>query len=71
VQELRAATDLPLAVGFGIKTPQQVEAACRLADGAIVGSAVVDLIARLGGAEDVFYAVAEFVGSLARATRRG
>lgn len=71
VRELRAATDLPLAVGFGIRTPEQVAAACRLADGAIVGSAVVDLIARLGGAEDVFYAVGEFVGSLARATRRG
>jgi tryptophan synthase alpha chain len=70
ITDLRAATDLPMAVGFGIKAPEQVRAVLRIADGAIVGSAVVDLIGRLGGAEDVFYAVEEFVASLARATRR-
>ncbi len=70
VARLRQSTDLPIAVGFGISTPEQVRAVCRIADGAIVGSAVVDIIARLGGAEDVFYAVEEFVSSLAAATHR-
>lgn len=70
IRRLRPATELPLAVGFGISTPDQVAAVCQVADGAVVGSAVVDLIARLGGAEDLFYSVETFVGELARATRR-
>ena len=47
VRELRAMTDLPLAVGFGISTPEQVRAVTRHADAAIVGSA---LVRRLGEA---------------------
>ena len=38
----RRATDLPCAVGFGIKTPEQAAAIARFADGAVVGSAIVD-----------------------------
>ena len=45
VTRIRQATDLPVAVGFGISTPEQVAAVCRVADGAVVGSAVVDIIA--------------------------
>lgn len=41
VRELRAMTDLPLAVGFGISTPEQVRAVTSHADAAIVGSALV------------------------------
>ncbi len=41
VQELRAATGKPICVGFGISTPAHVAAVCRVADGAIVGSAIV------------------------------
>ena len=41
VQELRAATGKPICVGFGISTPDHVAAVCRVADGAIVGSAIV------------------------------
>ena len=41
VQELRTATGKPICVGFGISTPAQVAAVCALADGAIVGSAIV------------------------------
>ncbi|MBC7286892.1 MAG: tryptophan synthase subunit alpha [Armatimonadetes bacterium] len=70
VAMLKSVSDLPVAVGFGISRPEQVRAVCSVADGAIVGSAVVEIIARLGGAEDVFYAVQEFVSGLARATRR-
>jgi tryptophan synthase alpha chain len=41
VASLRPHTDLPLLVGVGIATPEQARAACRFADGAIVGSAVM------------------------------
>jgi tryptophan synthase alpha chain len=38
---LRAATDLPVAIGFGIRTPQQAAAAVRVADAAVVASALI------------------------------
>ena len=41
---MRKATDLPLAVGFGIKTPDQAAAIARVADAAVVGSALVELV---------------------------
>jgi tryptophan synthase alpha chain len=41
---VRAATDLPLAIGFGISTPDHVRQVAALADGAIVGSALIDAI---------------------------
>ncbi len=44
VARLRAGTDLPLVVGFGIKTPEQAGAISRIADGAVIGSAIVDRI---------------------------
>lgn len=45
VARLRRQTDLPIAVGFGIKTPDQAAAMARVADAAVVGSAVVQRIA--------------------------
>lgn len=41
VAELRTHTDAPVCVGFGISTPEMVREVCRVADGAIVGSAIV------------------------------
>ena len=38
---LRASTTLPICIGFGISTPAQAKAAARLADGVVVGSALV------------------------------
>ena len=43
---IRRHTDLPIAVGFGVKTPQQAAAIGRVADGVVVGSALVSAIAR-------------------------
>jgi tryptophan synthase alpha chain len=48
VARLKAATDLPVAVGFGIRTPEQAAAVARVADGVVVGSAIVDLVAQHG-----------------------
>lgn len=48
VQLIRASSNLPCAVGFGISTPEQARKMAGLSDGAIVGSAIVKLIAQYG-----------------------
>jgi tryptophan synthase alpha chain len=45
VARVRAASNLPVAVGFGIKTPERAAAVARVADAVVVGSALVDEIA--------------------------
>jgi tryptophan synthase alpha chain len=45
IPRIRRHTSLPLAIGFGIRTPQQAAEAARLADGAVVGTALVDTLA--------------------------
>lgn len=44
VDRLRNYTDLPIAVGFGIKTPERAKAVSEVADGIVIGSAIVDLV---------------------------
>jgi tryptophan synthase alpha chain len=44
IPRLRRATDLPIAVGFGVRTPQQAATAARLADAAVVASALIDTL---------------------------
>jgi tryptophan synthase alpha chain len=51
VNSLRAVTTLPLAVGFGISTPEQAREVARVADGVVVGSAFVRLIEQNGDVE--------------------
>lgn len=48
VAAVRSVTELPVAVGFGISTPDQARTVAALADGVVVGSAVVDRLARQG-----------------------
>ncbi|HXE57859.1 MAG TPA: tryptophan synthase subunit alpha [Gemmatimonadales bacterium] len=48
VARVRRATPLPVAVGFGLSTPEQAAAVARLADGVVVGSALVDRLEREG-----------------------
>ncbi len=48
VQSIRAATNTPIAVGFGISSPEQAQAIAAHADGVIVGSAIVKIIAQHG-----------------------
>ena len=48
VRRVRAATSLPVAVGFGISTAAQAAAAARTADGVVVGSALMDAVAQGG-----------------------
>ncbi|WP_181316800.1 MULTISPECIES: tryptophan synthase subunit alpha [unclassified Sphingobium] len=65
VQKLKAATDLPIAVGFGVRTPEQAAAIGRIADGVVVGSAIVDLVGSHGDAAAPF--VQQFVAALSGA----
>ncbi|MCR5417948.1 MAG: tryptophan synthase subunit alpha [Lachnospiraceae bacterium] len=48
IETIRKYTDLPCAVGFGISTPQQAKDMSSISDGAIVGSAIVKIVARDG-----------------------
>jgi tryptophan synthase alpha chain len=59
VRRLRRFTKLPVAVGFGISTPEQFASVGKFAEGAVVGSAIVETIERNRGREAA--AVAEFV----------
>ena len=63
VKRIRRFTKLPIAVGFGISTPEQFAAVGKYAEGAVIGSAIVQIIERNPGREAA--AVAEFVRSLA------
>ena len=62
VQRLRAYTKLPIAVGFGVSTPEQFVEVGSFADAAVVGSAIVQCIEKNPGREAA--AVAEFLGLL-------
>lgn len=67
VKLIRSSTDLPCAVGFGISTPEQARKMAALADGAIVGSAIVKIIAQYG--REAVPHVAEYVKSMKDAVR--
>ena len=68
VKLIRASTKLPCAVGFGISTPEQAKKMASLSDGAIVGSAIVKLIAQYG--RDAAPYVAEYVKSMKDTVRQ-
>ena len=65
VNRARAVAQTPLAVGFGIATPRQAAAGGKLADGVIVGSALINAID--ASREDPIHGVLKYVGSLAQA----
>ncbi|HEX4693431.1 tryptophan synthase subunit alpha [Sphingomonas sp.] len=67
VARLKAATDLPVAVGFGIRTPEQATQIARVADGVVVGSAIVELVGQHG--EDAPEPVRAYIKSLSAAIR--
>ncbi|HIW85255.1 MAG TPA: tryptophan synthase subunit alpha [Candidatus Eubacterium faecipullorum] len=47
-ESIKAVTDIPVAIGFGINTPEQAARVCEYADGVIVGSAIVKIVAQYG-----------------------
>jgi tryptophan synthase alpha chain len=64
VMRLREVSDLPVAVGFGISTPEHVRDVWRYADAAVVGSALVEMIERSADQRDLVRKVGQFAGSL-------
>ena len=58
---VRACTDMPTALGFGIATPDHVAQACRSADAAVVGSALVNFVAEHAGDGDLCERTSEYV----------
>jgi tryptophan synthase alpha chain len=65
VAKLKAATTLPVAVGFGVRTPEQAAAIAQVADGVVVGSAIVEIVGKHGA--DAAAYVETYVRSLAEA----
>jgi tryptophan synthase alpha chain len=63
VERIRRHTDMPVCVGVGVSTPDQAAAVCEVADGVVVGSALVRRLLEGGGPD----AAAEFIGSIRRA----
>ena len=67
VERIKRFTKLPVALGFGVSTPQHVQAVAQFADAAVVGSAIVALVEKTPAAEAA-KAVGEFVRSLKSGT---
>ena len=67
VAELRKISDLPVAVGFGISNPEQAREVARHADAVVVGSAIVDLIAKHGDRPELIEKVSAFARDLEKA----
>ena len=71
VARIRAHTDLPIALGFGISTPEHVAEVGVYADAAVVGSALVALVAEASGSADLLARVDAYVRSLRQACATG
>ena len=69
VEKIRKVTQVPVAVGFGVATPEDAAKVAAIADGVIVGSAIVKLIAAHRQKPEMVKRVAEFVRSLKNAMR--
>jgi tryptophan synthase alpha chain len=69
VEKIRKVTRVPVAVGFGVATPEDAASVAAIADGVIVGSAIVRQIAAYREKPDMVKQVAEFVRSLKTAMR--
>jgi tryptophan synthase alpha chain len=69
VAVIRKHTHLPVAVGFGISTPQQARAVAQKADAVVVGSAIVNQIARLGKDRRLSAKVARFVTPMIKSVK--
>ncbi|NHN79234.1 tryptophan synthase subunit alpha [Azotobacter chroococcum] len=69
VARLRRHTDLPVCIGFGIRSPEHAASVARLADGVVVGSALVDRIAKAASKEQAVGDVLELCRELAEGVR--
>lgn len=68
IEQVKQVSDIPCAIGFGIATPQQAETMAQKADGVIVGSAIVKIVAKYG--KDCEEPVCEYIREMKAATQR-
>ena len=71
LRALRAITTKPVCVGFGIGTPEQAALVGKLADGVIVGSAIVRLVEQHGASAELLPRVGDFIAGLKAPLRSG
>ncbi len=71
VKEIRSRTTVPVAVGFGISTPDQVREIARYADGVIVGSSIVKKIGEMGHIQGFEKEIGTYVGKLTAPLKGG
>lgn len=69
IRELREVTELPIAIGFGISSPEQAASVAQIGDGVIVGSALIELIRQNADQPDLCDRVKEFVSALKAAVQ--
>lgn len=69
VEKLHTYTDKPIAIGFGISTPEQAKTVAQIAEGVIVGSAIVKLVDQYRNEENLLTVVKDFVSQLNKATK--
>jgi tryptophan synthase alpha chain len=69
VEKIRKITDLPIAVGFGISTPEQAREIACFADGLVIGSAVVRLIDKHRKRPDLIQTVSDFIREMKEALK--
>jgi tryptophan synthase alpha chain len=67
VRCIKSMTDTPVSVGFGVSNPGQAKKVAKIADGVIVGSAIVNIIAQNMGKRDMAAKVARFTKTIAKA----
>jgi tryptophan synthase alpha chain len=69
VARVRAVSDVPVCVGFGVSTPEQIREIATYADGVVVASAIIDRMERVSSREDKLDVAASFVAELKGALR--
>ena len=70
IRMARKVSSLPVAVGFGVSTPEQVASVAEKADGVVVGSAIVSRIGAMGDCDELIGEIESFASELAAACRR-
>merc|ERR1711935_185285 len=74
LKRVRKETDLPLAVGFGISSPEMVNGVANMADGVVVGSSILNAVKELGEdatTQDKAEAVRSVIAHLVKGTKQG
>lgn len=66
IEQIRKHTNLPIAIGFGIKTPEDAKALAKIGDGVVVGSSIVNTIAENQNAKDLQAIVLKQISALAK-----